>query len=189
MLATFLECHPFHKYWQITPPPGKCVKAYVQLFLQCISNIVLDVFLLIISYPLLAVSFQGQSNWSQKLRVGLLLILGLFCTVVTCVRVAYVLKARSYQPVRSFWASIQILVATFVANTPTIYGCLRVVGRRKSEQQARRSSRPEIWTSSSLSPETTEHTPPDLPVSQLIANFRQEISEGKEQPNWARQVP
>ena len=41
-LSTFLECQPFELYWQVRPDPGSCVKGYVQLLCQCISNIALD---------------------------------------------------------------------------------------------------------------------------------------------------
>lgn len=142
VLATFLECRPFRLYWQIDPDPGRCVRAYVQVLTQAVSNIVLDLMLLAISSPLVLVR---NRSLSEKFRLGLLYCLGFFCIVVTCVRIAYIFAEASYQPVRSFWASVQILVSTFVANVPTIYGCVKLIKRRRSEQTARRGSRPEIW--------------------------------------------
>src|SRR5882757_1647714 len=41
VFATFLECRPFRLYWQIRPDPGHCIRAYAQLFVQCICNIVI----------------------------------------------------------------------------------------------------------------------------------------------------
>jgi hypothetical protein len=143
ILTTFLECRPFRLYWQLTPHPDGCVRAYVQLFTQGTANIVLDLILLVIAVPLLL-------NWrnrtlSENLRIGLLVMLGTLCIIVTCIRLAYIHGADSAQVTRTFWASIQMLVATFVANAPTIYGSLKLMRRRKSEQLARRASRAEVW--------------------------------------------
>ena len=168
VLSTFLECHPFHLYWQIDPNPGQCVRAYVQLFMQGISNIVLDLFLLAISFPMLRMT---NRTWPQAIRVGALFVLGFFTIIVTCLRIAYIHAENSYQPVRSFWASVQMLTSTFVANAPTIYGCWQIAKRRKSEQQARRSSRPEIWVQLNDSPSrTSENIPSPLPVALVRTN-------------------
>lgn len=51
----------------------------------------------------------------------------------------------SAQPTRSLWASVQMLVSTFVANAPTIYGDLRIIQKKKIEPLLRRQSRPELW--------------------------------------------
>ena len=144
ILATFTECHPFHLYWQIHPNPGQCVRGFVQLFLQWASTIVLDLTVLAISVPLLRL--RGRSM-SQKLRIGLLVCLGLFCIVITCVRLTFIYRGQSLQPTRSFFASIRFLTSTLVANMPTIFGRVQNVRRRKAEQEARRASRPEVWVS------------------------------------------
>jgi len=167
VLSTFLECHPFRLYWQIDPNPGQCVRAYVQLFMQGISNIVLDLFLLAISFPMLS---MRNRTWAQSARVSGLFVLGFFTIIVTCLRIAYIHAENSYQPVRSFWASIQMLTSTFVANAPTIYGCYQIVRRRKSEQRARRSSRPEIWLQLNESPSRSENAPTPPPVAVVRTN-------------------
>jgi len=143
VLATFLDCRPFKRYWQIDPSPGTCVKAYAQLLTQGIANIALDLVLLAISWPIVVARHRSLS---EKLRVGALYCLGFFCIIVTCVRIAYIYANGSYQPVRTFWASIQMLVSCFVANAPTIYGSLTLIKRRKSQQSVRRCSRPDDWT-------------------------------------------
>lgn len=144
VLANFLECRPFHLYWQISPDPGTCVRAYIQLLIQCISNIVIDIILLIISYPLLLC--KGRS-WGQHFRVGTLFILGTFCIIVTVLRLKSVYATKSAQVTRSLWASVQVVVSAFVANVPTIYGDLKVVQRKRSEPLARRVSGAETWNS------------------------------------------
>lgn len=136
ILLIFLECQPFHLYWQVHPDPGSCLKAYAQLLTQGISNIVIDLVLLAIAFPLL----WCKRTWTEHFRVGILYTLGVFCIIVTILRLVAVYASSSAQPARSFWASIQIAVSTFVANAPTIYGDLRTKRRKKSETALRRQS-------------------------------------------------
>ncbi|ETI27006.1 hypothetical protein G647_10105 [Cladophialophora carrionii CBS 160.54] len=145
VFATFLECRPFRLYWQIQPDPGSCVQAYVQLFVQCICNIIIDLLLLAISYPVLRT--RGH-KWSQKCRIAFLYVLGSFCIIITCIRVAYIHGSNSAQPARSFWASVQGVISTFVANTPSIYGQLKLKLREKtqsSEGRRRGDTQPDTY--------------------------------------------
>ncbi|EXJ95466.1 hypothetical protein A1O1_00588 [Capronia coronata CBS 617.96] len=160
VLATFLECHPFKLYWQIQPRPGSCIRAYDQLLTQGIANILLDLILLAIAWPLVVVRHRSIG---EKLRVGALFCLGFFCIITTCVRIGYIYAEQSYQPVRSFWASVQMVVSCFVANAPTIYGCLKLIRRRKSQRAARRGSRPELWLHLKITNETV--APANVPVT------------------------
>lgn len=144
VFATFLECRPFRLYWQIQPDPGRCVRAYVQLFVQCICNIIIDLLPLAISYPVLRT--RGH-KWRQKCRIALLYVLGTFCIIITCIRVAYIHGSNSAQPARSFWASIQGVISTFVANAPSIYGQLKLKIRKKSQcsSERRRNTQPDTY--------------------------------------------
>lgn len=160
VLVTLLECRRLRLYWQVQPDPGSCVKGYVQLLLQCIANIVLDLLLLAISYPILIC--KGR-DWKQHLRVGTLFVLGTFCIIVTSLRLASVYDTSSAQPTRSLWASVQMLTSTFVANAPTIYGDLQTAKRKKSEATARRMTLPEVWRRDS------EAGYPDLPLPERVA--------------------
>jgi hypothetical protein len=126
VLVTFLECHPFRLYWQLSPAPGSCTNAYIQLLLQGFSNIFLDSMVVAISLPLL--NWRNR-NSSQNIRVGILFCLGTLCMIVTCLRIAQVVKGRSTQATRSLWASVQLLISTFVANMPFIYGTTRIMLR------------------------------------------------------------
>jgi hypothetical protein len=145
IVVTFTECHPFHLYWQIDPNPGQCTHAYAQLFLQGSFNIALDLSILFMSIPLLRM--QGRTA-GQKFRVTVMVFLGLFCIIITCVRIPLVVQGNSAQPSRTFFASIQIVTSAFVANTPTIYGRLQNERRKRAEQSIRRGSAPETWWSS-----------------------------------------
>ncbi|KAI0839420.1 hypothetical protein F5Y06DRAFT_22156 [Hypoxylon sp. FL0890] len=151
VLATFLECRPISLYWQIDPDPGYCVRAYVQLLIQGVANIVIDLLLLSIAYPLICVR---KRSLSEYFSLYTLFALGTFCIVVTVVRVALIFDEDSSQNTRSLWASVQMFVSCFVANAPTVYGSLRVVRRKRSGQRSEqgyanteplsRPSRPEV---------------------------------------------
>jgi len=171
IFATFLECRPLHLYWQVEPNPGSCVKGYIQLLVQCASNVGLDLFLLVISYPILIC--RGRS-WKQHTRVGIVFILGTFCIIVTSLRLASVYDTSSAQPTRSLWASVQMITSTFVANAPTIYGDLQVAKRKKSEPIIRRMSRPELWGTDS------ERGSPDLAIPARVATASSDRSWRKE---------
>ncbi|TKX23816.1 hypothetical protein C1H76_3754 [Elsinoe australis] len=123
VITIFLECTPFSRYYQVSPPPGQCVKGYKQTLIQCLSNIVIDIALIAVAIPV--VFIQGRQT-TQRLRIGALIALGIFATIVTCVRLAYIFSQGSLQATRSFWAGIQILVSGFVANAPIIYGSLKL---------------------------------------------------------------
>ncbi|KXS98285.1 hypothetical protein AC579_6008 [Pseudocercospora musae] len=129
ILATFLECRPIQLYWTPHSPEPQCLRAFVQILLQCIANAAIDVLLLIISLPILRAQARA---FPRNLQLGLLYLLGFFCLIVIGFRIHYVYKDGSVQRARSFWASIQVIVATFVANAPSTYGNVKSVQRRKS---------------------------------------------------------
>lgn len=134
VLATFLECRPFQLYWQLHPNPGNCIKAYTQLYVQCACNIIIDLFLLAISYPVLET--QGHHSRSRKYQIGAMYTLGAFCIIITCIRLAYIRASQSAQPARSFWASVQAVISTFVANAPSIYGAFKLRQRKKTQSSS-----------------------------------------------------
>ncbi|KAI1641907.1 uncharacterized protein F4817DRAFT_28488 [Daldinia loculata] len=129
VLATFLECRPISLYWQINPNPGHCVRAYVQLLIQGIANIVIDLLLLFIAYPLICLR---KRTLTEYISLYSLFALGTLCIAITIIRVVLVFNEDSSQTTRSLWASVQMFVSCFVANAPTIYGSLRVARRKRS---------------------------------------------------------
>ncbi|RYP49580.1 hypothetical protein DL769_011057 [Monosporascus sp. CRB-8-3] len=130
ILATLLECRPIELYWQLKPDPGQCVKAYAQILLQGISNVVLDLMLLFIAYPLVTLR---KRSWAQRISLYTLFTLGTFSMITTIIRLVLVFEQDSSQTTRSLWASVNIVVATFVANAPTLYGTLRSARRNSSQ--------------------------------------------------------
>ncbi|OTB15192.1 hypothetical protein K445DRAFT_318038 [Daldinia sp. EC12] len=133
VLATFLECRPISLYWQIDPDPGYCVRAYIQLLIQGISNILIDLLLLFIAYPLICLR---RRSLSEYISLYSLFALGTFCIVITIIRLVLIFNENSSQTTRSLWASVQMFVSCFVANAPTIYGSLRVARRKRSGQRS-----------------------------------------------------
>ncbi|KAI0401625.1 hypothetical protein F4802DRAFT_600786 [Xylaria palmicola] len=129
VLLTFLECRPISKYWQVAPDPGYCVHAYAQLFNQTISNVLLDVLLIVIAWPIAGLR---KRTVAEHVTLYTLFALGTFCIIISIIRVVYVRGSGSSQLIRSLWASIQMLVSTFVANAPNIYGSVRALRKKRS---------------------------------------------------------
>jgi hypothetical protein len=128
VLATFLECRPFHLYWDDS---ASCMRAFIQLQLQAACNILLDILLLVLSFPIAKAQIK---LWPGNLQLGCLYALGFLCMIITGVRVAFIYRNNGVQHARSFWASIQLIVATLVANGPSIYGAFKVMLRRKKNE-------------------------------------------------------
>ncbi|CZT15641.1 uncharacterized protein RCC_01480 [Ramularia collo-cygni] len=130
VLVTFLECRPIRLYWTMddASQPHTCTKAYGQLFTQCISIAIIDSLLLVISAPILRSQIR---QFPRNLQLGLLYTLGFFSLIVIGFRLHFIHRDGSAQRARSFWASIQVVTATFVANAPSIYGACKNVRRRK----------------------------------------------------------
>ncbi|KAI5369448.1 hypothetical protein Slin15195_G003240 [Septoria linicola] len=131
ILATFLECRSVTYYWTRTPEglPHQCTRAYAQILLQCVSNLVIDLILLVVSAPILKAQIR---QWPANLQLGLLYLLGTFCIIVIGLKIHFIFRDGSVQHARSFWASVQVVVSTFVANAPSIYGAVKIVKRRRS---------------------------------------------------------
>ncbi|KAK7959591.1 uncharacterized protein PG986_004445 [Apiospora aurea] len=135
VLATFLECRPFSLYWQRYPEPDACRKAYAQLVMQTSCNLLLDIVVLVIAFPLTQLPKQSLSG---RLRVYVLVGLGTICIGITITRLVQTFKEPD-QNVRSVWASVQIFVAVFVANAPSIYGSLKLLRRARTSSEYNRS--------------------------------------------------
>ncbi|RYP32916.1 hypothetical protein DL768_011121 [Monosporascus sp. mg162] len=133
ILATLLECRPIKLYWQPTPDRDQCVGAHIQLLLQGISNIILDLMLLFIAYPLVTLR---KRSWAERVSLYTLFALGAFSMITTVIRLVLVFKQGPSHATRNIWASVNIVVATFIANAPTLYGTLRSARRKSSQHPA-----------------------------------------------------
>lgn len=175
-LTSFLECRPFHLYWQIYPDPGGCVRAYGQLWLQCMANIAIDLVLLFISAPIIRTQV---SSTTERLKLVALYILGFVCIIATALRVSYIYGAQSAQSARSFWASVQAVLAAFVANVPSMYGAVMQFHRRRTGQNTRTGSNP--WSQLTHDRASIPSDPTELgPINTKQPVSRMHVTLGKE---------
>jgi hypothetical protein len=171
VLTTFLECHPFHLYYSLAVP--ECSKAYAQLWVQCLSNVTIDLVLLSISTPIMREQIR---LFPKNLQLGTMFVLGFFCIVISCLRIRYIYASSSAQPTRSLWASIQALVATVVANVPSIYGAIKL-WRRKGRAGSCASSSSPIMRGSIAPQQTTPTWVPKVESGQTGASNRDSFHE------------
>ncbi|KAI9682540.1 MAG: hypothetical protein M1829_000333 [Trizodia sp. TS-e1964] len=119
LVVSLSECKPFERYWQVVPDPGTCAKATLQLFTYAAFNMFTD--LLLIALPV-RVLIQVKRPLLQKLQLGVLFSAGFFLIAITGIRLYENFDTGIAQVDRATWASAECLVASFVANTPVIYG-------------------------------------------------------------------
>ncbi|CUS13604.1 unnamed protein product [Tuber aestivum] len=120
---------------QVSPDPGEaCNFSEVQLFTTGACNIFTDLVLIIFPLPVI---LGTQLPLRRKLQIGGLFSLGFLVILVSVFRLPYVVENNAIQRWRSLFASIEILVACFVANAPALY---RTIGVRTNASSAARSS-------------------------------------------------
>ncbi|TLS30031.1 hypothetical protein PpBr36_03190 [Pyricularia pennisetigena] len=119
-ITNFVECRPIELYWQVVPGPGSCVQAQVQLIVVGVTNIVTDFILLVL--PLPVVCQMLSATWQRKVQLVALFMLGILIIIITAVRLPINHNNADSQLSRTTWASIELLVAAFVVNAPTLYG-------------------------------------------------------------------
>ncbi|RMX76586.1 hypothetical protein D0869_10588 [Hortaea werneckii] len=118
-LSNITECQPVSLYWQIVPDPGPCSQAHVQLLVLGIVNIVTDVMLMALPWPML---IKAKLQPRRKFELAVLFLFGIFIIVITAVRLPLNNNKITSQVSRSTWASVELMVAAIVVNAPTLYG-------------------------------------------------------------------
>ncbi|KAL8942568.1 MAG: hypothetical protein Q9211_001334 [Gyalolechia sp. 1 TL-2023] len=129
VIATLVECQPFHHYWQVVPDPGaKCRQGYTQLITMGASDVITD--LLLVGFPIPIVL---KSHMAAKRKVSLVLLfsLSLILIGITIYRVIEVVHRHSDQQFRSLIASIEILAAAAVSNALVLGSFVRDRGVKK----------------------------------------------------------
>ncbi|KAK6352912.1 hypothetical protein TWF696_004909 [Orbilia brochopaga] len=122
LIVIFIECRPFTKYWQISPDPGQCIQGNVWLITYEIGNLITDLMLLALPFPLL---FMARVPWKKRIRLCAVFSLGFFLVATCVIRMTQGLMHGNFQPQRGMWASIEVLIATVVACGPSMYCTLR----------------------------------------------------------------
>jgi len=132
VIATLAECRPFSDYWAVLPtPPAQCRQGYAQLLTASISNALTDLLLIVFPVPIIA---STSLKLSRKILLMLLFCLGVFNIVVGIYRVPVILREGGYQGTRTTWASVEIVVAVFVANALALGSFVRDTGAKKKKR-------------------------------------------------------
>jgi len=130
VISTLAECRPFQGYWTVTPDPGpQCRQASAQLITVATSSAITDLLLVVFPVPIIA---SSQLKLTRKVVLILLFCLAVANVVVSLYRVPRVLAEAGYQSTRTTWASVEILVATFVANSLALGSFVRDTGPKKA---------------------------------------------------------
>ncbi|KAK3314326.1 hypothetical protein B0H66DRAFT_376388 [Apodospora peruviana] len=130
IVSDLAECQPFTKYWQVVPDPGpQCRQGYASLLTVATCNAMTDLLLVIFPVPIIV---SSRIPLGRKIFLVLLFSLGLVAVIVSSYRVPQVLGERGYQGTRTMWASVELLVATIVANTMVLGSFIRDTGVKKA---------------------------------------------------------
>lgn len=131
VLADICECQPISHYWQVTPDPGpKCRQAYAQLLTMGIANVITDLLLVIFPIPII---LRSQMSMKRKFQLVCLFGGSILPAIVTLYRIPNIIDRAGSQPYRSLWASIEILLATAVANALVLGSFVRDRGVKKAK--------------------------------------------------------
>ncbi|KAF3937331.1 hypothetical protein ABW19_dt0203210 [Dactylella cylindrospora] len=117
-VAVFVECRPFELWWQINPDPGPCVQGNLWLITYEIGNMITDLMLIAVPFPLV---FKAKISIKRRLQLCLIFSLGFFLVAICVPRLIQGTTNARIQLSRTMWASIETLFASIVAMVPSIY--------------------------------------------------------------------
>lgn len=130
-ISNLSECFPVTHYWQVTPDPGgQCRQSYAHLLVVAACSILTDLLLVVFPIPIL---IQSRIKLRRKVLLVSLFCLGLCTIAITLYRVPNILEEKGYQGTRTMWASVEILVATFVNNAIALGTFVRDTGPKKKK--------------------------------------------------------
>ena len=129
LISDLAECQPFSHYWRVLPDPGgHCRQGYVNLLTTGVCNVLTDLLLVLFPVPII---INSQMSVKRKFQLVLLFSLSLGVVAVSLYRVTHVIDAHGSQQLRSLLASIELLVATCVANAVVLGSFVRDRGVKK----------------------------------------------------------
>ncbi|KAF3768032.1 hypothetical protein M406DRAFT_338683 [Cryphonectria parasitica EP155] len=129
LISDLAECRPFSHYWQVFPDPGgQCRQGYANLFTIGVCNVLTDLLLVVLPIPII---LQSQMALTRKIQLILLFSMSLLPVIVTLYRLSRVIDDHGGQQLRSLLASIELLVATGVANALVLGSFVRDRGVKK----------------------------------------------------------
>jgi hypothetical protein len=131
VVSDVAECQPIAKYWQVVPDPGgQCRQGYAQLLTMAVCSVATDLTLVAFPVPLV---LSIRISTKRKIFLVILFCLGLLTVCVTIYRVPQIILAHGDQVTRSMWASVELLVATTVANAVALGSFARGRGVKKNK--------------------------------------------------------
>ncbi|PNS14926.1 hypothetical protein CAC42_2155 [Sphaceloma murrayae] len=134
VIATLAECQPVTHYWQVVPDPGpQCRQGFAQLITMGVADIITDILLVAFPIPII---LRAQLSKTRKFFLVMLFSASLILIGVTGSRVPKVIEKRGRQQYRTVWASIEILVSTFVSNAVVVGSFVRGTGVKKNKYRA-----------------------------------------------------
>ncbi|KAF2227340.1 hypothetical protein BDZ85DRAFT_2229 [Elsinoe ampelina] len=134
VVATLTECLPVTHYWQVVPDPGPhCRQGFAQLITMGAADIITDI--LLVAFPI-SIVIRAQLSKSRKFFLFLLFSASLILIGITGARVPQVIEKLGRQQYRTVWASIEILVSTFVSNAVILGSFVRGTGVKRNKYRA-----------------------------------------------------
>ncbi|KAJ3531885.1 hypothetical protein NM208_g8683 [Fusarium decemcellulare] len=135
VITTLAECRPLSLMWALNfeDTDETCHRALGNLILMAVCNIISDVALIILPFPILQ---HLRLDLKAKLQLGFLFSVGGVVVAITILRLPLILNEDVSQQSRSMWASVEILCACVVANTPFFYALLKDLQRRHDDRTA-----------------------------------------------------
>ncbi|KAL9562718.1 hypothetical protein ACKAV7_013282 [Fusarium commune] len=147
IIATFIavfitilaECRPLSLMWALNYDDTKvaCNRAVGNLILMAVCNIIINIALIILPFPMLR---HLRLDIKEKLQLGFLFSVGAVLVAITILRLPLILNESVSQRSRSMWASIEILCACIVSNTPFFYALVKDMKRQHDDRPERSPS-------------------------------------------------
>ncbi|KAF4980175.1 hypothetical protein FZEAL_3753 [Fusarium zealandicum] len=149
LVTTLTECRPLSLYVEsssallldfilqephtdLATVADTCHRALGNLILMAVCNIITNVALIILPFPILQ-----YLRLDRKAKIQLVVLFsfgGIVVVAVTVLRLPLILNSSVSQKSRSMWASVEILCACVVANTPFFYALLKDLQRRHDDR-------------------------------------------------------
>lgn len=130
VIADLAECQPFNHYWQVLPDPGgQCRQGYAQLITMATCNILTDLLLVLYPVPIILTSYMGTK---KKIQLTVLFSSSLIVVGATGYRIPRIIGQDGNQQIRSLLASVELLLATAVANMLVLGSFVRDRGLKKT---------------------------------------------------------
>ncbi|KAK7429438.1 hypothetical protein QQZ08_004030 [Neonectria magnoliae] len=126
ILAIFLGCRPFNKYWQISPDPGNSCQAAVSkpvVWVSFAANVSTDLYLIAIPVPML---WQSTLKTIKKIASTIVLGAGIFVLVCATLKSVFVLvDPVNGAQLAGSWGTREAFVAVITTNLPILFPLFR----------------------------------------------------------------